>query len=512
MTTKIVVAYGDGIGPEIMKATLNILEAAKAPITVDTIEIGEAIYLGGCSSGISEDSWDKIKKYKIILKAPITTPLGTGYKSLNVTLRKALGLYANVRPIMSYTPFIKGLHSNIDSVIIRENEEDLYAGIEYRISDSNYVALKIITSQGSESIIRYAFEYARTNNRKKITCSTKNNIMKIVDGHFYNIFKEISTEYPEIETEHMIIDIATARYASKPQMFDVLVTENLYGDIISDVAAEASGSVGLAGSANIGKEYAMFEAIHGSAPDIAGQGKANPSGLLNGAIMMLEHIGYGEHAALIKNALLRTIEDGLHTGDIYNKDVSKKLLSTNEFASAVIHNLGNKPKILKEAIIDKKVKKYDDKMSRDNKDEDARDVVVPNIKTNIDKYRINCQRRRIVGADIFIYDMYDKDVNVVAEKLNQMALLYDLKLKFISCRGLVIWPKSILSSFVPEMLRCRFVFEDVKSTCGKDGLLSAQYRLNKLKNEIMADTLEICSIIMLYEFDGKIGFSMAQNE
>ena len=289
--TPITVAYGDGIGPEIMQATLAILEAAGAQLEVEEIEIGEKVYLSGNTAGIANASWESLRRTKVFLKAPITTPSGGGYKSLNVTVRKTLGLYANVRPCVSYAPYVPTLHPRMDVVIVRENEEDLYAGIEHRQTDDVVQCLKLVSRSGCEKIIRYAFEYARLHGRKKVTCMTKDNIMKMTDGLFHQVFDELGAQYPELKKEHMIIDIGTARMAARPEQFDVVVTLNLYGDIISDVAAELTGSVGLAGSANIGEHVAMFEAIHGSAPDITGQGIANPSGLLLGAVMMLLHIG-----------------------------------------------------------------------------------------------------------------------------------------------------------------------------------------------------------------------------
>lgn len=364
MTKRITIAYGDGIGPEIMDAVIKILKYAKARVDFEVIEIGKLMYERGYSSGIPEGAWKSIRDNKVILKAPITTPQGGGYKSLNVTLRKTLSLYANIRPSKSYCPIVPSNFSELDLVVVRENEEDLYAGIEYRNTHNTYTSLKMITRQGCENIIRYAFEYAKNNNRKKVTCFSKDNIMKFTDGLFHQVFNEISAEYPEISNEHMIIDIATAKLANNPKMFDVIVTENLYGDIISDVAAEISGSVGLAGSANIGCEYAMFEAIHGSAPDIAGQNIANPSGLLNASIMMLVHIGQGDVASLIENAWHKTLEDGMHTADIYNKSTSKKKLGTQEFADEVIKRLGMVPNNLPKAnystnIINTKHKQHD---------------------------------------------------------------------------------------------------------------------------------------------------------
>src|SRR5437762_2947548 len=345
--TPITVAHGDGIGPEIMNATLQILEAAGAALEIETIEIGEKVYLRGNSAGIEPSSWDSLLRTKVFLKAPITTPQGGGFKSLNVTTRKTLGQYANVRPCVSYHPFIDTKHPGMDLVIVRENEEDLYAGIEYQLTPEVTSCIKLISRPGSEKNVRYAFEYARRHNRKKVTCFMKDNIMKMTDGLFHKVFDEISAQYPDIEKEAWIVDIGAAKMADTPGAFDVIVMPNLYGDILSDVAAQIAGSVGLAGSANVGDKCAMFEAIHGSAPRRAGQNLANPSGLLLGAVLMLVHINQPEAAARVHNAWLRTIEDGVHTYDVFTEGVSTVKAGTKEFAAAVIERLGQKPNTLK---------------------------------------------------------------------------------------------------------------------------------------------------------------------
>ncbi|HEX2640208.1 MAG TPA: NADP-dependent isocitrate dehydrogenase, partial [Pyrinomonadaceae bacterium] len=277
--TPITVARGDGIGPEIMAATLHILKEAGARLDIEEIEIGEKVYLAGNSAGIAPESWDSLRRTKVFLKAPITTPQGGGYSSLNVAVRKTLGLYANIRPCVSYYPFVETKHPVMDVVIVRENEEDTYAGIEYRQTDQVEECLKLISRPGSEKIVRYAFEYAKKFNRKKVTCFIKDNIMKRTDGLFHRVFDEIAKEYPGIEADHWIVDIGSAKLADTPENFDVIVMPNLYGDVLSDVAAQIAGSVGLAGSSNIGEQVAMFEAIHGSAPRRASQNLANPSGL-----------------------------------------------------------------------------------------------------------------------------------------------------------------------------------------------------------------------------------------
>src|SRR5918912_2108956 len=343
----ITVAHGDGIGPEIMAATLPILEEAGARIEIETIEIGEKVYLAGNTAGIEPSAWESLRRTRVFLKAPITTPQGGGFKSLNVTTRKMLGLYANVRPCVSYHPFVHTRHPGMDVVIVRENEEDLYAGIEHRQTDDVTQCLKLISRPGCERIVRYAFEYAVQHKRHKVTCFTKDNIMKLTDGLFHKVFDEIAADYPTIENEHWIVDIGAAKLADTPEAFDIIVMPNLYGDILSDVAAQIAGSVGLAGSANIGDQCAMFEAIHGSAPRRAGQNMANPSGLLHGGLLMLVHIGQPDIAERVHNAWLRTIEDGIHTYDIYDESVSKQKVGTREFAEAVVARLGETPQLLK---------------------------------------------------------------------------------------------------------------------------------------------------------------------
>ncbi|TVR00070.1 MAG: NADP-dependent isocitrate dehydrogenase, partial [Spirochaetaceae bacterium] len=348
----ITVARGDGIGPEIMDAVLRVMEAAGAAIAPEFIEIGEKVYLSGNTAGIEPSAWESIRRTKVLFKAPITTPQGGGYKSLNVTIRKTLGLFANIRPVQAFNPYIETHYPDMDVVIVRENEEDLYAGIEHRQTWDVTQCLKLITRPGSERLIRYAFEYARTYGRKKITCMIKDNIMKITDGLFHQVFDEIKVDYPEIEANQQIIDIGTARVATAPERYDVIVTPNLYGDIISDVVAEVSGSVGMAGSANIGTEVSMFEAIHGSAPDIAGKNSANPSGLLNAAMQMLVHIGQPAVAGRVHNAWLATIEAGLHTADIYRPGHSVHLVGTSEFADAIVERMGEEPQRLRRWSLD----------------------------------------------------------------------------------------------------------------------------------------------------------------
>jgi isocitrate dehydrogenase len=475
----ITVANGDGIGPEIMAATLRILEAAEAPLEIETIDIGEKVYLAGNSSGIEPSSWESLRRTKVFLKAPITTPQGGGYKSLNVTVRKVLGLYANVRPCVSYHPFVDTKHPVMDVVVVRENEEDLYAGIEHQQPSQVVQCLKLISRPGSEKIVRYAFEYARRNNRKKVTCFTKDNIMKRTDGLFHKVFDEIAAQYPEIENEHWIVDIGAAKLADTPEAFDVLVMPNLYGDVLSDVAAQIAGSVGLAGSANIGEHVSMFEAIHGSAPRRAGQNLANPSGLLLGAVMMLVHVGLTEHAERVHNAWLRTIEDGVHTYDIYDEKVSKQKVGTKEFASAVIERLGQVPQILTA----RKYKKSEE--------------------THHPTDRGKSPQKELVGVDVFL-DWTKGSADELGEALSKVSG-DGVKLTMISNRGVKVWPAGHKETFCSDHWRCRFLPE----TTGNK-VVHAQ--VVSLLGRVADAGYDFIKTEGLYTFDGERGFSLDQGE
>lgn len=477
----ITVAHGDGIGPEIMAATLHILEAAGANLEIETIDIGEKVYLAGNSSGIEPSSWDSLRRTKVFLKAPITTPQGGGYKSLNVTVRKTLGLYANVRPCVSYHPFVETKHPVMDVVIVRENEEDLYAGIEHRQTEQVTQCLKLISRPGSEKIVRHAFEYAVRNNRKKVTCFTKDNIMKLTDGLFHKVFDEIAAEYPDIVNEHWIVDIGAAKLADTPEAFDVVVMPNLYGDVLSDVAAQIAGSVGLAGSANIGEHVSMFEAIHGSAPRRAGQNLANPSGLLLGAIMMLVHIGETAAAERAHNAWLRTIEDGIHTYDIFEEGKSKQKVGTKEFAEAVGARMGQTPETLKPA-------KY------------KSDAEVPPPAKTIAAARARA-KKELVGVDVFL-DWTKGSANDLGDALSKLNG-DGTKLEMMSNRGVKVWPGGHAETFCSDHWRCRFLAE----TAG-GGVSHAQ--VIALLKRVADAGFDFIKTENLYNFDGERGYSLDQ--
>jgi isocitrate dehydrogenase len=474
--TPITVAHGDGIGPEIMAATLHILEAAGAQLEIETIEVGEKVYLSGNTTGIAPESWASLRRTKVFLKAPITTPQGGGYKSLNVTTRKMLGLYANIRPCVSYSPYVRTKHPVMDVVVVRENEEDLYAGIEYQTSPEEITAFKLITRPGSEKIIRYGFEYAKQFNRKKVTCFTKDNILKMTDGSFHKLFDEIGAEYPQFEKEHWIVDIGAAKLADTPEAFDVIIMPNLYGDVLSDVAAQIAGSVGLAGSSNIGTSAAMFEAIHGSAPRRAGQNMANPSGLLHGALLMLVHISQADVAERIHNAWLRTLEEGVHTYDIFEEGKSKQKVGTKEFAQAVVDRLGKKPELLKPAV-------YSTTQKMDLKPPSAAPAA----------------KRDLIGIDIFVEWPSKKNADLA--DLMQKADGNGLKLEMISNRGTNVWPNGAPETFCTDAYRCRFMSKG-----------TTQQELNALLGRVTDLGLDIGLTVNLRNYDGKNAFTLAQGQ
>jgi len=484
----ITIARGDGIGPEIMDAVLRILDRAGARLVTEEIEVGEKVYRAGHTAGIGEEAWASLRRTRVALKAPITTPSGSGYKSLNVTLRKTLGLYANVRPCASYAPFVPAAFTGLDLVIVRENEEDTYAGIEHRQTDEVYQCLKLITRPGCERICRYAFDYARRHGRRKVTCMVKDNIMKLTDGLFRRVFLETAARYPEITAEVMIVDIGAALLATEPLRFDVIVAPNLYGDILSDIAAQCAGSVGLAGSANIGEHCAMFEAVHGSAPDIAGRGIANPSGLLEAAVLMLVHLGQGDVANRIRNAWLRTLEDGIATPDIFRDPARQTRVGTAQFADAVIARLGQEPRHLPRAAAG---------ATRPSAAPAAPAVAeVPTPQTRPEK--------TLDGVDLFLHwDTANRDPERLAARVRH-ALPAPLGLKMITNRGVKVWPEGRPETTCTDHWRCRVLpwpGETMRPRMIAEALLALEVQ-----------GLEVVKTENLYRFNGQPGYSLGQGE
>ena len=427
---------------------------------------------------VSNTPLDLERASKVLLKAPITTPQAGGFKSLNVTTRKMLGLYANLRPCVAYAPYVDTKHPNMNVVIVRENEEDLYAGIEHQQTPEVVQCLKLISRPGTEKIVRYAFEYARRYARKKVTCFIKDNIMKQTDGLFHAVFDEVAKEYPDLENEHWIVDIGAAKLADTPTIFDVIVMPNLYDDILSDVAAQIAGLVGLAGSSNIGEKVAMFEAIHGSAPRRAGQNLANPSGLLLGAVMMLVHIGQPDVAETVHNAWFKTLEDGIHTYDIFAEGISSQKVGTKEFAEAVIARMGQKPQKL-------------EPVSYASAGSEGFNVkVTPQAPKKIET----------VGVDIFLHHD-DRDPERLGESLKHVTA-GKMALIMITNRGVKVWPDGFAETFCTDHWRCRFKSETLQPSQYTD-IMDLQQQLTEAGFRIIK-TENLCT------FDGQPVFSAGQ--
>ncbi len=467
----ITIAVGDGIGPEIAAATRLVLAAAAAPLEFHEVTVGERAYLGGVSSGIPDDAWQAIRTTGVLLKGPITTPQGGGYKSVNVTLRKVLGLFANVRPCASHA-CVPRSRPGIDLVVVRENEEDLYAGIEHRQTPETYQCLKLVTRSGCERIVRYAFAYALANGRRRVTCMTKDNIMKLTDGLFHRVFDQVAAEHPGIVADHQIIDIGAARVATRPEHYDVIVTMNLYGDILSDIAAEVAGSVGMGGSANIGARAAMFEAVHGSAPDLAGKGVANPSGMLQSAVQMLVHLGLPHPAECIHNAWLRTLEDGVLTADL----TSSGAVSTSAFAEAVAARLGQLPQTRAPVAYGASLR-----------------IALPDIPP------LPAEVREQVGIDIFLHHV-GQPHDLATSLLGVVGAGFDMTM--ITNRGVKVWPDGHPETICTDHWRCRFM---------STGMVAVPFaQLLALIGRLDAAGFDVIKTEGLFYFAGKPGYSAGQ--
>jgi len=492
MVTKkvpIVVAYGDGIGPEIMTAVLKIVKAANAAIAPEVIEIGEKVYLEGKSSGIKEEDLALIKKIGVFLKAPITSPKRDSYKSLSFTMRKTLGLQTNICTYRSLSPYVPTHYPDTDLVIVREIGEDVYVGIEHRQTKDAYQCLKLISRSNSEKVIRHAFENAKKFSRKKVTCLVKDHIMPMTDGLFHQVFNEIAMGYPDIEHDFYFMDVGAGLVVNNPEQFDILVTENLYGDIMSDIALKIVGSINIEGCANFGDDVAMFEARHGSAPDIAGQQIANPSGLLRAAIRMLVHIGQCEVAAKIENAWLKTIEDGYHTPDMYRPDYSEKKVTTNEFAEEIINRFGQQP--IKFKIAD--YQEYKKKPIKKNK------KLENNIPEELKKP--TTEDKQLVGVDVFI-DLPLCGPTALAECLSK--LNSELSLLIIANRGISVWSNGHLLSekCTADHWMCRFQgSKEFKKPITHNDII---HLLQSIDNA----GFDVIKTENLYTFNGQFGFSL----
>ncbi|MFN0317709.1 MAG: NADP-dependent isocitrate dehydrogenase [Burkholderiales bacterium] len=460
----ICVARGDGIGPEIMDATLEILFAAGAELDVHGVEIGAQALRQGFSSGISPLAWRVLKERKVLLKAPTSGVAGDTAKSPNATIRKSLGLFANIRPSIAYYPYVATRHPNMRVAIVRECQEDVYAGIEHRQTHDVAQCLKLISRSGSERVIRYAFEFARLNQRRKVSCFTKDTVMKMTDGIFRRAFEEVSRDFPNIEHEHLQVDTGMTRLVMHPEDFDVVVVPNLYGDILSDISGQMAASLAVSAAASIGYYGAMFEAAHGSAQDLAGKNVANPSGLLHSAVMMMHYIGQGAAASRVHQAWLRTVEDGIHTADAKPEHPRAKQVGTQEFAREVVSRLGARARFLP-----------------------SRYFALPRALGP--KPRLsgtpNTGTKHLVGTDMFL-DWRGTKPEVLARKLRSIGQA-EFTLTMISNRGLAVWPQGMHQSVYTDHWLCRFVARDGTATPAQivdllRGLVNAQLDVIKTEN------------------------------
>lgn len=467
--TAIALAEGDGIGPEIMKATLNVLHAAGVSLDFHKIEIGERLFSQGNLSGISPASLEILKNSAAFLKAPITEPSESWF---NATIRAALGIYANIIPCASYSPFTATLHPEMNLSIIYENEEDLSAGIEYHQTPNVCNALKIISRAGCERIIRTAFEYARQQKRKEVACFTKESVLKLTDGLFIKVFNEIAQEYPEILSEHWSFDAGAAKLADEPEDFDLIVAPTFCGELLSAVASRISGSKNLIGSAHIGESHALFEPIHDSAPHLTRTNSANPSGMINAAAQMLAHIGQPATAETIHNAWLCTLEDGIHTEDLYRDGVSQKKVGTQEFGEAVIERLGKKPGLLKPSALG---------------------AAVDPARTR--PRSLGYHASHLVGVDVTIH--HRGPFSSFFPQISHITI-GPLKLKMISNRGRRIWPKGFSETLPIEQWICRFTTEEGRAT-SQDDIIKVLHAFDHVR-------IEVIKADFLYTFEGKPGY------
>ena len=474
--TLVTLIPGDGIGPEVVDSTRRIIEASGAPIRWEERLAGAEVFKQGLPSGVPPETIDSIKRTRVVLKGPLETPVGFGEKSANVTLRKLFETYANIRPAREL-PGVETPYSGrgIDLVIVRENVEDLYAGIEHMQTPGVAQCLKLISRKGSEKIIRLAFEFARSEGRKSVACATKANIMKFTEGLFKTTFEEIAFEYPDIESWHVIVDNCAHQLVKRPEQFDVIVTTNMNGDILSDLSSALVGGLGFAPSANLGSDIAIFEPVHGSAPKYAGKNTINPTAEIGTAVMMLRHLGHFQQASAIENALLATLEQGTATRDIKGDDGGAA--STTEFTDAIIANLGSRASSWTERAY--------------------RPINMPQVTS--DPVVVRPVTRRVVGADVFVE--WGGDAMSLGELVTELVADTPFELRIVDNRGTVVYPPTGTLTDCVDAWRCRLL--------ARDGDMSDGDLLTLLGN---FGGIPFTHIEKLHEFDGEPAFSKAQGE
>ncbi|MFQ3577459.1 MAG: NADP-dependent isocitrate dehydrogenase [Verrucomicrobiia bacterium] len=478
MSHQVSIIPGDGIGPEVINATRKIIDASGVKISWEEVHAGASIFRKGVPSGVPEETIASIARTRCVLKGPLETPVGFGEKSANVTLRKLFETFANIRPVREF-PGVNTPYSgrNLDIVVVRENVEDLYAGIEHMQTPGVAQCLKIISHKGCEKVIRTGFELARAEGRTSVHCATKANIMKMTEGMMKRVFEEVAREYPDIRSEHIIIDNCAHQLVKKPEQFEVIITTNMNGDIISDLSSGLIGGLGFAPSANIGSGIAIFEAVHGSAPKYAGQDVANPTAVLLSGVLMLRHLGEIDAARMIENAVFATIEE--------KKSVTKDIpgvqnpVGTQAFADAVITNFGRTPTRLEAR--------------------DYRPLQMPALPQGA--VTVRPQSRRTVGCDIFLEsELGASELGAILEKA---APSHGLKLKMISNRGTQVYPDKGAQTDCVDHWRCRHMATEEFPTPEILGAYLAT---------LEGSGLRWMHIEKLEEIDGKPGFTKAQGE
>ena len=482
---KIAVAKGDGIGPEIMDAVIRIFSAAGVPIEYHYVEMGKWVFDKGFPTGMTPEAKEAIETLGVLFKGPMETPKGKGVKSINVTARKTWNTYANKRTFQTLhgvdTVFSKA-GIPIDITVVRENIEDTYGGIEHMLTHDVALSRRFITRPGSMQVIKYAFEMARQKGARRITCGHKANIMKITDGLFLECFYEVARQYPELQADDVIVDDLCMKLVTRPDLFDVVVLTNLQGDIVSDLCAGLVGGLGFAPSANIGDHISIFEAVHGTAPDIAGKNIANPTALLLSGIGMLRHLGLLESAANIENSLLFTLEQGVHTGDFGNKQISS--VNTTEFADAIIANLGRQPAHNPRPLLT---------------DQPAYCTLLA-LEENPMLVTEETEQEKIVGVDMFIES--DGQPDFIASKCQRHAGV-KFNLVTISNRGTQVWPTGSKFTNLINQYRVRFESINMEALNQQDviGLYVS-----------LSGDFKICSLELLNMWGDKKGYSLAQGQ
>ena len=476
---RVTVIPGDGVGPECVRAAQRVVEAVGAPVEWEERQAGAGVFRQGIASGVPQETIASIRRTRVVIKGPLETPVGFGEKSANVTLRKLFETYGNIRPAREF-PGVPTPYSGrgIDLIIVRENVEDLYAGIEHMQTPGVAQCLKLISRKGCEKVVRLAFELAVAEGRRRVHCATKSNIMKLTEGMLKRTFEEVSEHYPDIEAQHIIIDNCAHQLVKKPEQFDVIVTTNMNGDIISDLTSALIGGLGFAPSANLGNEVAIFEAVHGSAPKYAGKNVINPTAVLLSAVMMLRHLGEFQAAATIEHAVLVTLEDErVRTGDVVGYD---KGASTTAFTDAVVSNLGR-------TCERQAVRGY-------------KPVKLPQVDPAPDL--VKTRTRRVLGVDIFVESSLSPDA--LGRSLEELAAESPLKLKMISNRGTMVYPATGAITDCVDHWRCRFVLRSSAEDLADSVLLALLQRV--------ASQHRWMHLEKLAELDGSLGFTKAQGE